>query len=89
MQIFSVSETIFCNLHKFQDYDRVNCGTLNTNQFLRALTTRGLHTAISTREFEMVCKCFGRERGGRIEVDYRKFLQNLATLNETIVRYPF
>lgn len=72
-----------------KDYDRTNCGTLNTNQFLRALATRGLHNAISSREFELVCKCFGIERGLRLEVDYRAFLRNLDLLNCTKPNHPF
>lgn len=73
----------------FSDYDRCNCGTLNTNLFLRALTTRGLNTALSSREFETICKCYGIERGLRLEVDYRAFLQNLDLLNGTKINFPF
>lgn len=47
----------------FQDYDRVNCGTVSENNFLRALTVRDLNNLISKREFEVICKCFGVERG--------------------------
>lgn len=76
-------------LCKIKDYDRVNCGTLNTNQFLRALATRGLHNAISSREFDLVCKCYGVERGLRLEVDYRTFLRNLDVLSCTKPNHPF
>lgn len=73
----------------FQDYDRVNCGTLNRNQFLRALTVRGLHNVVSSREFDLLCKCFAIERGMRDEVDYRSFLKNLEILACTRANHPF
>lgn len=62
------------------DFDRTNCGTINRNQFLRVLTTRGLHNAVSSRAFEVLCKCFAVERGLRLEVDYRTLLRNLDVL---------
>lgn len=73
----------------FQDYDRVNCGTLSRNQFLRAITVRGLHNAVSSREFDVLCKCFAVERGLRLEVDYRSFLKNLDILACTRTNYAF
>lgn len=47
----------------FKDYDGPNCGSISQNQFLRALTLRDLHNAISSREIDVICKCFGIERG--------------------------
>lgn len=46
-----------------QDFDRNRRGLVNRNQLIRALATRDLHTAISSREFEVLCKCFCVEKG--------------------------
>ncbi|CAD7090435.1 unnamed protein product [Hermetia illucens] len=73
----------------FDDYDCTHCGTLSQNNFLRALTVRELHNLISSREFELVCKCFGVERGLRLEVDYRAFLRTLDILAATRIKMPF
>lgn len=71
------------------DFDRTHCGTINRNHFLRVLTTRGLHNAVSSREFEMLCKCFAVERGLRLEVDYRALLRNLDVLAAAGGNHPF
>lgn len=47
----------------FKDFDRENCGTIRKNQFLRALTVREMHYMISSREFDVIFKCFGVQRG--------------------------
>ncbi|XP_055905315.1 uncharacterized protein LOC129940841 isoform X2 [Eupeodes corollae] len=67
----------------FKDFDKENCGTITQNQFLRALTVRDMNNLISRNEFEVVCKCFGYERGLRIEFDYRAFLNIINILHET------
>lgn len=71
------------------DFDRSRCGSLNRNQLLRALTARGLHNVVSSREFELLCKCFAVERGMRLEVDYRSLLKNLDVLACTQEHLPF
>ncbi|XP_055847317.1 uncharacterized protein LOC129913017 [Episyrphus balteatus] len=67
----------------FKDFDKENCGTVTQNQFLRALTVRDMNNMISSHEFEIVCKCFGYERGLHIEFDYRSFLNVINILHET------
>ncbi|XP_045460656.1 uncharacterized protein LOC123671052 [Harmonia axyridis] len=67
----------------FQDYDKANCGTVTREQFLKALHMRGMADLVSTNEFEVICKCFGFERGMRDEVDYRSFIKALDVLYAT------
>ncbi|XP_044761685.1 uncharacterized protein LOC123318965 isoform X2 [Coccinella septempunctata] len=67
----------------FQDYDKSNCGTVTREQFLKALHMRGMADLVSTNEFEVICKCFGFERGMRDEVDYRSFIKALDVLYAT------
>lgn len=64
----------------FKDFDRENCGTIRRNQFLRALTVREMHYMISNREFDVICKCFGVQRGIDLEFNYREFLNILNIL---------
>lgn len=64
----------------FKDFDRENCGTIRRNQFLRALTVREMHYMISSREFDVICKCFGVQRGIDLEFNYREFLNILNIL---------
>uniref|UniRef100_A0A182JYI6 EF-hand domain-containing protein n=1 Tax=Anopheles christyi TaxID=43041 RepID=A0A182JYI6_9DIPT len=46
-----------------KDFDRQNIGHVGRNQLMRALATRDLHTHISSREFETLCKYFAVEVG--------------------------
>ncbi|KAG4066440.1 hypothetical protein HA402_007076 [Bradysia odoriphaga] len=73
----------------FQDFDRRNFGTVTQNQFLRVLTARSMHDLISPREFNVVCKCFGVQKGLRTEFSYRSFLKNLHILFCNSRQHPF
>ncbi|XP_050068923.1 uncharacterized protein LOC126557258 [Anopheles maculipalpis] len=72
-----------------KDFDSQNVGHLGRNQFLRALATRDLHTRISSREFEMLCKYFAVEVGYRQEFNYRAFLEALDYLYTNREVHPF
>ncbi|XP_037810226.1 uncharacterized protein LOC119602666 [Lucilia sericata] len=67
----------------FKDFDRENCGTIHKNQLMRALTVRDMHHMISSREFEVIFKCFGVQRGIHLEFNYRQFLNILNVLFQT------
>lgn len=73
----------------FHDFDRVNCGSISQDSFLKGFTLRGLHNIVSSHEFEVICKCFGRPRGLRNEVDYRRFLHCLDILFANKTNFPF
>lgn len=72
-----------------QDFDGTNCGTVSEEQFLKALSLRGMYNLISRKEFDMICKCFSFERGLRDEVDYRAFIKALDILHATDKYNPF
>ncbi|CAH1971344.1 unnamed protein product [Acanthoscelides obtectus] len=72
-----------------QDFDKTNCGTVSQMNFLKALTLRGMDTLISRNEFDVICKCFGFERGMRDEVDYRAFMKALDIIYATEKYNPF
>ncbi|XP_069672044.1 uncharacterized protein [Periplaneta americana] len=75
-------------MYLFQNYDRVNCGTVTRDQFTKVLAVRGLTSVISSHELEVLQKCFGFERGLRDEVDYRAFCRCLELLYTTSYRRP-
>ncbi|XP_039441985.1 uncharacterized protein LOC120422565 [Culex pipiens pallens] len=73
-----------------RDFDRNHLGVVNRNQLIRAMATRGeLHNAVSSREFELLCKCFGVEIGHRREVNYRALLAALDYLYANRENHPF
>ncbi|KAG5882903.1 hypothetical protein JTB14_020171 [Gonioctena quinquepunctata] len=72
-----------------QDFDKSNCGTVSQTHFLKALTLRDMANLISRNEFDVICKCFGFERGMRDEVDYRAFMKALDILYATEKYNPF
>uniref|UniRef100_A0A182PA37 EF-hand domain-containing protein n=1 Tax=Anopheles epiroticus TaxID=199890 RepID=A0A182PA37_9DIPT len=72
-----------------KDFDKQNIGHVSRNQLLRALATRDLHTRISSRELETICKYFAVEVGLRQEVNYRAFLEALDYLYENREVHPF
>uniref|UniRef100_A0A1I8PT42 EF-hand domain-containing protein n=1 Tax=Stomoxys calcitrans TaxID=35570 RepID=A0A1I8PT42_STOCA len=67
----------------FKDFDRENCGTIQKNQLMRALTVRDMHHMLSSREFDVIFKCFGMQRGTGLEFNYREFLNILKILHQT------
>ncbi|XP_058117298.1 uncharacterized protein LOC131284604 [Anopheles ziemanni] len=72
-----------------KDFDPQNVGHVNRNRLLRALATRDLHTRISSREFEVLCKYFAVEVGCRQEVNYRALLHALDYLYANRFIHPF
>lgn len=77
------------NTKNLQDYDKTRCGTVSQEQFLKALAVRGMYNLISRLEFNVVCKCFGFERGLRDEVDYRAFVKALDIIHANNKYLPF
>ncbi|PSN41117.1 hypothetical protein C0J52_19046 [Blattella germanica] len=73
---------------RHHDYDRTNCGTVSKEQFVKALSVRGLAQILSSRELEVLQKCFAFERGLRDEVDYRAFSRCLELLFVTAYKRP-
>ncbi|XP_053670075.1 uncharacterized protein LOC128720430 [Anopheles nili] len=72
-----------------KDFDRQNVGRVGRNQFLRALAMRDLHTRISSREFETLCKYFAVEIGYRQDVNYRALLETVDYLYANRYIHPF
>lgn len=72
MNIFSI----------FQDFDKENIGSVAGDALTKTLSARNMLHLISSVELETVHKCFGIERGGRLEFDYRAFLRALYLLQE-------
>ncbi|KAK2582407.1 hypothetical protein KPH14_004725 [Odynerus spinipes] len=66
----------------FGDYDKENIGTVSKNCLMRALSVRRMLDLVSSREFDMLYKCFSIERAGNLEFDYRAFLRALRLLQE-------
>ncbi|XP_053976671.1 uncharacterized protein LOC128875266 [Hylaeus volcanicus] len=66
----------------FKDYDRENIGTVSKVCLIKALSVRRMLQLISNGELDAVHKCFSVERGGRLEIDYRAFLQALHLMRE-------
>ncbi|XP_058985391.1 uncharacterized protein LOC101892754 isoform X1 [Musca domestica] len=67
----------------FKDFDYENCGSIGKNQLIRALTVREMHHMLSSRELDIIFKCFGVQRGIHLEFNYREFLNILKILHET------
>ncbi|KAJ9598821.1 hypothetical protein L9F63_026643 [Diploptera punctata] len=74
--------------HNSIDYDKTNCGTIPKVQFLKALSVRGLAQILSSRELDVLQKCFAFERGMRDEMDYRAFCRCLELIAVTAYRRP-
>jgi hypothetical protein len=56
------------NETRAQDMDQTRCGTVPEACVERALCRRGLLQLVSARERDLVCKCFGYQRGCAQEV---------------------
>lgn len=67
----------------FKDFDHENCGSIQKQQLLRALTIREMHHMLSSRELDTIFKCFGVQRGIDLEFNYREFLNILKILHQT------
>lgn len=64
LQKLARSADVVSNLSSpLKDFDRNQLGIVNRNQLIRALAMRNLHNSISSREFEVLCKCFGVDIG--------------------------
>uniref|UniRef100_A0A8W7K8D3 EF-hand domain-containing protein n=1 Tax=Anopheles albimanus TaxID=7167 RepID=A0A8W7K8D3_ANOAL len=74
---------------QLKDFDPQNVGHISRNRFLRVLTSRDLHTRISSREFEKLCNYFAVEIGHRQEVNYRALMEALDYLYTNREVHPF
>ncbi|XP_014603469.1 PREDICTED: uncharacterized protein LOC106786514 [Polistes canadensis] len=72
----------------FADYDKENVGTVTKNCLMRALSIRGMLNLISSRELDVIYKCFSIERAGNLGFDYRAFLRALRLLQENKTALP-
>uniref|UniRef100_A0A182QSD8 EF-hand domain-containing protein n=1 Tax=Anopheles farauti TaxID=69004 RepID=A0A182QSD8_9DIPT len=72
-----------------KDFDKQNVGHVSRNQLMRALAMRDLHTRISSREFDALCKYFAVEVGYRQEVNYRALLEAVDYLYANREIHPF
>lgn len=82
-------EMVYNLMDIFKDYDKTNCGTVSQHQLMKALSVRGLMEKLSSAEFEVLCKCFGFERGLRDEVDYRALCKALDLVHLSNIYKPF
>lgn len=73
----------------FHDQDKTNCGTISKQQLLKAFSCRGLNNFITSKEFNILCKCFGFERGMKDEVDYRALCKALDLVHTSLTQKPF
>ncbi|KAI4498944.1 hypothetical protein M0802_006119 [Mischocyttarus mexicanus] len=73
----------------FADYDKENVGTVTKNCLMRALSIRRMLNLISSRELDIINKCFSIMRSGNLEFDYRGFLRALRLLQENKTPLPF
>nr|XP_031846381.1 uncharacterized protein LOC116432948 [Nomia melanderi] len=73
----------------FKDFDKENIGTVPKECLIKALSVRRMLQLISVREVDVVHKCFSIERGGRLEINYREFLQALHLMRENRKHIPF
>ncbi|ETN67104.1 hypothetical protein AND_001098 [Anopheles darlingi] len=74
---------------QLKDFDPQNVGHICRNRFLRVLTSRDLHTRISSREFEKLCNYFAVEIGHRQEVNYQALMEALDYLYTNREVHPF
>ncbi|CAG9864019.1 unnamed protein product [Phyllotreta striolata] len=72
-----------------QDFDKAKMGAVSPANFLKALNNRGMDKLISRNEFDIICKCFGFEKGWKKEVDYKAFMKALDILHATEKYNPF
>ncbi|XP_055384980.1 uncharacterized protein LOC129614415 [Condylostylus longicornis] len=64
LQKLSKNANIVSNLSEiYKGFDKINHGVITKSQFLRGLCIRDLQTCISNREFDIIFKCFGTEKG--------------------------
>lgn len=73
----------------FKDFDKENIGTVSKECLIKALSIRRMLQLISTRELDVVHKCFSVERGGYLEINYREFLRALHLMRENKKHVPF
>ncbi|XP_076647707.1 uncharacterized protein LOC143356146, partial [Halictus rubicundus] len=73
----------------FKDFDKENIGTISKECLIKALSIRRMLQLISTRELDVVHKCFSIERGGHLEINYRDFLRALHLMRENRKHVPF
>ncbi|XP_046393408.1 uncharacterized protein LOC124161201 isoform X2 [Ischnura elegans] len=71
----------------FKDYDKYCCGTVSRSDFLRGLALRKLTDHLSSKDLDLLMKCFGDKKGERI--NYRTFSNCLDMLRCITERKPF
>lgn len=64
----------------FEDYDRVHNGAVSQSQFRRVLMELELASLTSGSDFALLWKKFQTQVGGRTDVDYITFCENLYKL---------
>eukprot|EP00731_Ephydatia_muelleri_P005665 Em0002g1841a len=66
----------------FQDYDRVNIGSVTTSQFHRVLSELQLESLVDPPELQLICQKFCVKVGGRADVNYIAFCQAVEKWSE-------
>ncbi|XP_046987079.1 uncharacterized protein LOC124572183 [Schistocerca americana] len=67
----------------FKDWDPTNIGTISKEQLFKVFSVLGIASSFSGQEIDILTKCFGVERGLRLEVDYRALCHVLDILHNT------
>ncbi|XP_049786581.1 uncharacterized protein LOC126188895 [Schistocerca cancellata] len=67
----------------FKDWDPANIGTISKEQLFKVFSVLGIASSFSGQEIDILTKCFGVERGLRLEVDYRALCHVLDILHNT------
>ncbi|XP_049792810.1 uncharacterized protein LOC126202244 [Schistocerca nitens] len=65
------------------DWDPTNIGTISKEQLFKVFSVLGIASSFSGQEIDILTKCFGVERGLRLEVDYRALCHVLDILHNT------
>lgn len=72
----------------FEDYDRVNNGSVSRSQFRRVLTELELGSMVGQREFELLWCMFEVMIGGKNDVNYITFCDKINELAKFDKRKP-
>ncbi|XP_071455761.1 uncharacterized protein [Hetaerina americana] len=74
-------------LECFKDFDPHCCGSVSRNNFMRVMALRKMTDHLSSKELDLLMKCFGVKKGD--EVSYRAFCKCLDTLVAIGKKKPF
>ncbi|XP_044018402.1 uncharacterized protein LOC122859098 isoform X2 [Aphidius gifuensis] len=72
----------------FKDFDKTNSGTVTREQLMKVLSIRKSLMIMSLKEFDIIYKCFCIDKNGRIDFNYRAFLEALDYLKTNNKRLP-